>query len=254
MLSQAIEKNAFLSQLSAGDLAILGPDLVPVPLNAGTFAYRAGGEVSEVIFPNSGLVTMRMPGDKSGAGLVLIGRDGVIAGFLSAALAPALCDAVVLVGGEGLRMPAAAFRRALEISPAMRTLATRFHAAMMAHAQQTASCAITHQVEKRLSRWFLEAADRTGAVDLPLLQSDFANILGVQRTTVNFALGRLEQIGAIVSGRGHVSILDREKLEQCSCDCYGQLKAYVAKLFPAAIMKEAAAACLPAGNFQLEAS
>ena len=254
MLSQVSEQNDFLSRLSAADYEALSPDLMPMTLSVGAYVYRAGGPVSEVVFPRSGLVVMRMRvGDQSGAGIVLIGRDGVVAGMLSAASAPALCDAVVLVAGDGLRMPAAAFRQALEARPGIRSLATRFSAAMIAQAQQTASCAMTHSVEKRLSRWFLEIADRTGTADVPLLQSELAEIIGVQRTTVNFAVGQLERVGAIISGRGRVRIADRPKLEGTSCECYGRLKAYVAGLVPAVAVTKVAVGCVPAEKFQVNA-
>ncbi|MGH6677187.1 MAG: helix-turn-helix domain-containing protein, partial [Xanthobacteraceae bacterium] len=83
---------------------------------------------------------------------------------------------------------------------------------------------------------------------------DLAKILGVQRTTVNFAVGQLERAGAIASGRGRVRIADRSILERSSCECYGRLRSYVAKLFAVAVVNETAAARPPAENFQVRAS
>ena len=234
--SAAREENAFLTGLSESDLEVLRPHLRLIKLVAGDYVYHAGKSVGEVTFPRSGLVIMRMPTvEQVGAGMVLIGRDGIVGGFLSAAAAPATCDAIVLVSGEGWRMAASTFRHLLEANSSLRNLAGRFHAAMMAHVQQTASCAINHSVEKRVSRWVLQMADRTGSTDVRVLQSDLATMLGVQRTTVNFALGQLERAGAIVSVRGHIKIVDREKLKSSTCECYGRLKSYVDALFhPAA--------------------
>ncbi len=227
--------NAFLTQLSESDREALRAHLRPISLVAGDYVYRAGEIVGEVTFPQSGLVVLRMrTGEQAGAGIALIGRDGIVGGFLSAASAPATCDAVVLVNGDGWRMAASTFRHLLEANSSMRNLVGRFHAAMMAHVQQTASCAINHSVEKRVSRWVLQMADRTGQTDIRVLQSDLATMLGVQRTTVNFALGQLERAGAIVSGRGHIKIVDREKLESYTCECYGRLKSYVDALFHSA--------------------
>jgi DNA-binding transcriptional regulator YhcF (GntR family) len=67
-------------------------------------------------------------------------------------------------------------------------------------------------------------SDRIGNQTLPLTQELIAQMLGVRRTTVTLMAQSLEQKGAIKYIRGRISILDREKLENCACECYAILQ------------------------------
>jgi CRP-like cAMP-binding protein len=108
-------------------------------LRIGDSLHCCGGWIENIIFPNSGLVTMTVPlREVAGAGVALVGRESIVGGFAAVSCAPASCDAEVQVPGTALRMPVAAFRHALEQSSAVRSLAARFDSAMLAHAQQTA--------------------------------------------------------------------------------------------------------------------
>jgi hypothetical protein len=49
-------------------------------------------------------------------------------------------------------------------------------------------------------------------------------MLGVQRTGVSAAAGKLQRAGLIRYSRGIVDILDRRGLRERSCECYGVSK------------------------------
>jgi Crp-like helix-turn-helix domain len=51
-----------------------------------------------------------------------------------------------------------------------------------------------------------------------------ASTLGVRREGVNDAADKLQKLGAIQYARGHITVLDRPKLEQLSCECYAVVK------------------------------
>jgi hypothetical protein len=42
----------------------------------------------------------------------------------------------------------------------------------------------------------------------------------------------LQESGAIRYSRGHITILDRAKLEQCTCECYAVVKREFDRLLP----------------------
>ena len=231
MLIQAYEKNAFLSALPTAEFAALRSHLAPFDLRVGECLHYRGDRVDHVVFPLSGVVAMTMPArENGGAGVILIGRDGLVGAFAAEASAPATCDAEVHISGQGLRMSVPAFRHILEQNPSIRRHAARFDSAMMAQAQQTALCHAAHSVEARICRWLLEVEARSDSSKVPLTQSTLAQMLGVRRTTVTLVAGRLEAAGVIKCHRGYIQIISKEQLERCSCECYGHVRVYVAKL------------------------
>jgi len=50
-------------------------------------------------------------------------------------------------------------------------------------------------------------------------------MLGVRREGITVAAGKLQKLGVIEYRRGHITILDRNKLESLCCECYAVVKA-----------------------------
>jgi CRP-like cAMP-binding protein len=228
MTAQPSDRNAFLAELSATDYELFRPHLTSFALTVGERLQDLGVPVEQVVFPHGGLVALTMPlRSGGGGGAILVGRDGIVGAVGAAATAPAMSDAEVYIGGRGARISASAFRYVLDQSATVRRLAARYAAALMVQAHQTALCNAAHPVEARIARWLLEVVDRSGGFDVPLTQSTLALMLGVQRTTVNLAAGRLEAAGVITCRRGYMQILRREQLERHACECYRNVRAYV---------------------------
>jgi CRP-like cAMP-binding protein len=231
-MSAQTDRNAFLAELSPAEYELFRPHLTSFTLKLGERLQDLGDAVEQVVFPHDGLVAMTMPlRNGGGGGAILVGREGFVGGFGAAAMAPALCDADVYIGGRAARMSASAFRYVLDHSPVVSRLAVRHSAALMVQAHQTALCNAAHPVEARIARALLDVLDRGGGVDVPLTQSTLAHMLGVQRTTVNLAAGRLEAEGVINCRRGYMQIVRREQLERHACECYRHVKAYMSRLF-----------------------
>ena len=229
---QSYGGNAFLAFLSAPDLAAVRPQLAPFDLRLGDCLHRPDDRIEYVIFPHSGLVAMSMPSQEGArAEAFLVGSDGFIGGLAAAAAACAFCEARVHIAGEASRMSATAFFNLLDQNPSVRRLAAQFDCAMLAQVQQTAVCNAVHSVEARLCRLLLEIQDRCNSSKIPLTHSALAQMLGVRRTTVTVIAGRLEAAGLIDTRRGYVKIINREELERRSCECYGQVRTYVIRLF-----------------------
>jgi CRP-like cAMP-binding protein len=88
-------------------------------------------------------------------------------------------------------------------------------------ATQIAACNRRHEVDERLARWLLMSADRIGSSSVPLTQEFLAQMLGTRRASVTVAAGILQRAGLITHTRGDVEIIDRRKLEEVACECYG---------------------------------
>jgi CRP-like cAMP-binding protein len=232
MVMHSYDRNSFLSGLSVSEFALLGSHLTSFDLRVGDRLQEDGSRIEHVIFPHSGLVAMTISlRDGTGAGVILVGRDSMVGGFAAAACAPALGDAEVHIAGQASRISVSAFRNVLDQSPAIRRVAARFDSAMMAQSQQTALCNAAHSVEARICRLLLEIHDRGDGNRVPLTQNTLAQTLGVRRTTVTLAAGRLEAADALSCRRGYVQISNREELERRSCECYAHAKGYVTRLF-----------------------
>jgi hypothetical protein len=62
--------------------------------------------------------------------------------------------------------------------------------------------------------------DRVQTDKFLLTQEFLGMMLGVRRTSVTAAASGLKRKKLIDYSRGHVTILDREGLLKCSCECY----------------------------------
>ena len=103
----------------------------------------------------------------------------------------------------------------------------------MVHAQQNAACHALHHVRSRLCRWMLQSQDMIGSPTFSLTQEFLSHMLGVRRNTVSVEAHALQQAGLIRYSRGSITVLDREGLEECSCECYSAIRAETEKLMGA---------------------
>ncbi len=72
--------------------------------------------------------------------------------------------------------------------------------------------------------------DRLGKNELIMTQELIANMLGVRREGVTAAASQLQRAGLIRYVRGRIEVIDRGKLEQRVCECYGVVKKEYARL------------------------
>ena len=66
-----------------------------------------------------------------------------------------------------------------------------------------------------------------------MTQGLIASLLGVRRESVTEAAGNLQKAGLIHYTRGHITVLDRPRLEAEACECYAVVKREYDRLFPA---------------------
>jgi DNA-binding GntR family transcriptional regulator len=85
-------------------------------------------------------------------------------------------------------------------------------------------------MEERCARWLLATHDRVGGDSFMLTHEFLAAMLGVRRASVTVAAGMLQQAGLIRYSRGRVTIVDRDRLEEASCECYGVVRGQHARL------------------------
>jgi DNA-binding transcriptional regulator YhcF (GntR family) len=59
-------------------------------------------------------------------------------------------------------------------------------------------------------------------------------MMGVRRTTVTTEAQSLAQTGMIQYRRGHITIINRDGLEECACECYTVIREETDRLMGAA--------------------
>ena len=211
-------------------LAALPPDVFQrvdrpldvIPLKLKQFLHKAGEPTEYVYFPGGGFLSIvTVLNDGEMVEVATIGREGMLG--MSALLNGDPSPSAAMVQGESdtcYRMPADAFRGEMEQRGPFHDLITRYGQALVGFIMQSTACNAVHSVEQRLARWLLMAHDRIARDDFPLTQEFVAMMLGTSRPTVTVVAGTLQKAGLITYHRGHVTIVDREKLEAASCECY----------------------------------
>jgi CRP-like cAMP-binding protein len=222
--------NRLLAALPAEDYARIAPSFEVVPLELKRVLHKPGETVRQVYFPGGGFCSvLTVLDDGSMVEVATIGREGMLGS--AAVLDDGPSPSITMVQGETdtcYMMKVDAFRREMQRGGAFHGLLARFANAFVGFVMQSTACNAVHSIEQRLSRWLLLAHDRMGRDDFPLTQEFVAMMLGASRPTVTIVAGTLQKAGLITYHRGHVTIVDREKLEASSCECYRTITSLLA--------------------------
>jgi CRP-like cAMP-binding protein len=226
--------NRLLDALSEQDFRRLAPHLEPVALILGQILYQPQQTIEQVYFPRRSTVSLiNILEDGSMVEVGMIGGEGAAGTPLVLASKTSPHQAIVQIPDGALRMQAEVFINQLEQIPNLKRLMLRYTQALMIQIAQTAACNCLHSIEERLARWLLQTQDRAQSDFLDLTQDFLSAMLGVRRATVSVAAGSLQTAGMIKYRRGKITILDREALEEISCECYRATKAEYDRLLGA---------------------
>ena len=224
-------QNHLLAALLDADFDRLAPHLELIPMLLGDVLYESGASIQYVHFPTTAIISIHYLLENGGSSEIAgVGNEGVlgISLFMGGDSTPS--RAMVQTGGHGYRLKASIlmdeFNRA---GPVMRLL-LRYTQALLTQMSQTAVCNRHHSVQQQLCRWLLLTLDRLPSNELTMTQELIANMLGVRREGVTEAARRLQSVGHISYRRGHITVLDRNGLEDDVCECYDVVKKEFARL------------------------
>lgn len=219
-------QNDLLRALPPADFALLAPHLTVVSLEQGQILSDAGEFVEYVYFPHTAVISfLAVMEHGQTVETATVGRSGIVGGLTGLGRWRAFARMLVQVPGTASRIHSDRFRSAYRRSEHLAKLVSRGVQTIVLQMQQTAACNALHGVEQRLCRWLLQTQDFAGTNVLPLTQGFLSQMLGVRRTTVTQAVGKLESAGLIRSQRGSITIIDRKALEQAACECYHDVRA-----------------------------
>ena len=227
-------RNQLLAALPEAEWARWLPRLEAVDLPLGKVLYESGSTLSHVYFPTTAIVSLLyVLEDGASAEIAVVGNEGIvgISLFMGGASTPS--RGVVQSAGQGFRLNASLMLEEFNRAGPVLHLLLRYTQALITQMAQTAVCNRHHSLDQQLCRWLLLSLDRLKSNDLVMTQELIANMLGVRREGVTEAAGKLQDAGLIRYRRGHIKVLDREGLEQRSCECYAVVKTEYDRLLPA---------------------
>lgn len=228
-----LSQNDLLATLPADELRRLHHHLELVPLPLGEVIYESGGKLSHLYFPTTAIVSLLyVTEDGASAEISIVGNEGVIgvAIFMGGDTMPNM--AVVQSAGYAYRLKAEVLQQEFNRSLPMRHLLLRYTQALLTQMAQTAVCNRHHAIEQQLCRWLLLSFDRLPSNELIMTQELISNMLGVRREGITDAARKLQSAGLIAYRRGHITLLDRQGLEDNVCECYGVVKKEYDRLLP----------------------
>ncbi len=219
-------RNHLLAALPSEEYRRLLPHLESVPLPFMGVLYEGGEPIRHVYFPDDGLISLLVVmDDETVREIGVIGNEGMLGTALALGMKTTTTRALVQLPGGAMRMKAVALRDELGRGGVFPDVLRRYIHALFTQVSQSAACVSSHDVNQRLSRWLLMTHDHAPGDEFEMKHEFLATMLGVTRSVVTRAAGRLQQEKMIRYVRGRVSVLDRRGLEATACECYGVVKA-----------------------------
>ncbi len=226
-------QNHLLAALSPAVQHRLFPYLEPVPLPLGKVLHEPGDVARYAVFPTDSIVSLVCVMESGASAEVsLVGNDGLVglALFMGGGSTPS--RAVVQSAGFAYRLPAARFMEEFTRHGEFLLLMLRYTQALITQMAQTAVCNRHHSIDQHLCRWLLQSMDRLPDNRLAMTQELIAHMLGVRREGITDAASKLQKLGVIEYNRGRITVLDRPRLEQLTCECYAVLRKETDRLLP----------------------
>jgi len=226
-------ENHLLAALAPEERERIFPHLQLVDMPLGKVLYESGDTLRWVYFPADCIVSLLyVLIDGASAELSVVGNEGLIgiALFMGGETTPN--RAIVQSSGHAYRLSGQRLKDEFHRNGALQGLLLRYTQALITQMAQTAVCNRHHSVDQQLCRWLLLSLDRLPSNELTMTQELIADMLGVRREGVTEAAGKLQRLGVIRYSRGHITVLDRPRLEQLSCECYAVVKRETDRLLP----------------------
>ncbi len=226
-------QNHLLAALPAASWKRLIPHLKCVPLRLGEIVYESGKQLRNIYFPTTCIVSLLYVLENgSSAEIAIVGNEGVVGVSLFMGGETTTSRAVVQSAGIAFRLPGRLLKEEFARAESMQHLLLRYTQALITQMSQTAVCNRHHSIDQQFCRWLLLSLDRLPSNELTMTQELIANMLGVRREGVTAAAGKLQAAGIIRYNRGHITVINRPRLEAASCECYDVVKREFARLLP----------------------
>jgi CRP-like cAMP-binding protein len=219
--------NKVLLAAPDNEYQLMRPDLTFVDLPHHLSLHEPTQNIKFVYFPNRGMVSqVVVTKDGRTVEVGVVGNEGYVGAGLAVGLSRSSVREVIQIAGDGFRMMGNALERILQSAPQLQMILSRHSGLQGMQVAQTAACNRLHDIQQRLSRWLLMTQDRVSLAVLPITHDFIATMMGTDRSTVSLAASVLQKKGIIDYVRGAVKIVNRRKLQNSACECYGVIQQF----------------------------
>ena len=214
-------RNHLLQELTLKERRPLFADLTRVEIASSEVLPATSERHAHVYFPTGAVLASVCASNGAAVEVRGVGIEGMLGlAALHAAEHPRF-ELACQIGGTLLRMPASAFVQHLARDESLRRIIARYSTNALTFMTQSVACNGLHSVARRCARYLLTTGDRSGSETFALTHDLLARMLGVRRAGVSVAVSRLQRLGAVRYRLGAVTIIDRMRLEDEACECYG---------------------------------
>ena len=231
--SPSPRQNHLLAALPAPHFERLYPHLELVALALGQVLNESGDQLRDVYLPTTSIVSLLHVGAQGASDeIAVVGNEGIIGIALFMGGETMRSRAVVQSAGDAYRLEGQLLKEEFNRAGPLKHLLLRYTQALLTQMSQSAACNRHHSLDQQLCRRLLLSLDRLSSNQLTMTQELIANMLGVRREGVTEAAGRLQSAGVIHYSRGHITVIDRPRLEKRACECYQVVKSEFDRLLP----------------------
>ena len=111
-----------------------------------------------------------------------------------------------------------------------RDVLTEYSHALLIASMRTSACNGLHKLQERCARWMLTTLDRVDGGQFYITKEFLSQLLGTSRPMVSVTVAVFEKAGILnVEGR-RVTLADRERLKDASCECYDVIRRHYLKV------------------------
>jgi len=223
--------NHLLSALKPSDFSQVARNLTRVRVRPKQIIYKPNAPLDFVYFPENTvlcLLTLMSNGDSIESATV--GREGAswISSSVGARSMP--CETIAVHEGTALKLAVEALDRELKENRPFRDVLTEYSHALLIASMRTSACHGLHGLQERCARWILTTIDRVDGDQFFITKEFLAQLLGTSRPMVSVTVAVFEKAGILnVDGR-RVTVADRRRLKDASCECYDVIRQHYLKV------------------------
>lgn len=222
---EALPSNGLLASLDPGEWAALQGHFERVKVARRAELLRPDDQHEYLWFPEGGVFSLVLPTvDGTCVEILITGNEGILGLPACFGVNRAVTRTIAQFDTTALRIPLAAFTRAVPPGHPLFANIQRFAGVTLIALAQLSACNRLHSSEQRLCRWLLSVRDRLHTNDLEITHEFLALMLGTRRPSITAVAGAMQKRGILRYHRSAITILDERHLLSSACECYGAIR------------------------------